>query len=565
MNEASDIQVKKSFLKRVWRKWKWLIIGLAAAALIYFVFILPAQNKAPDFVTTAVQRQNLRQIVDAAGTVESTKAINLSFNQGGQVALVKTNVGAKVKAGDLLASLAAQKQEAQVLLAQAGVASAQADLLRVEGGASAQDLTVAAQRVASAQSQLDAAQSSLVTLQDQQQSDISNWSNSLSNSLTTNLFVLSSAMDAATNVLYDSKASVSFNANSADSYSHAKLQDQQLHSSLLQLASQITSVQASSLLLNTAASELSMASNIQSHLDDILNLIQRLYPTSVFSQTEIDALKASIVLQQTNLSATISGIQTAKATLENGLASYNSKLDQAQSTINDAKAALDLAQAQQQQTAAPARTFDVAQAQAKVDQARASLTQALAVLEDYRVRAPIDGVITRVDIHTGDQVQPTVEAISILGDVSLQIKVKVAESDIAKVSAGQTATITLDAFGDQLPFAGQVGEVDLAPTLIDSVVYYYVTVVFVGDVTNVKLGMSADVNILTASRENVLVIPDRAVKLNGNTLYVQIPDSSGVLHQQTVTIGLKGEDGLDEVISGLTEGQNVVTLNKAAP
>jgi HlyD family secretion protein/macrolide-specific efflux system membrane fusion protein len=118
-------------------------------------------------------------------------------------------------------------------------------------------------------------------------------------------------------------------------------------------------------------------------------------------------------------------------------------------------------------------------------------------------------------------------------------------------------------FGDSRPYVGAVAAVDQAPTLVDGVVYYNVTVVFVGDAADVKLGMSANVDILTAQRQQVLVAPSRSIRSRASDLYVQVPNAAGELDERTVTIGLRGEEGLVEVLSGLSEGDKVVTLNKA--
>jgi RND family efflux transporter MFP subunit len=283
-----------------------------------------------------------------------------------------------------------------------------------------------------------------------------------------------------------------------------------------------------------------------------------------FTQAELDTLKTIVATQQTAVSGGIAAVDAARSTLVNGNASYASQLDAASSAITAAQSALAVAQAQQRSTAAPARSFELAQAQARVAQAQGDLQRNVATLEDYRLRAPADGTITRVDVRVGEQAVAGQPAVSLLGSVPLQIKVKVAEADIAKVAVGQTATITLDAFGDSRPFTGGVAAVDQAPTLVDGVVYYNVTVMFIGDATDVKIGMSADVDILTAAREQVLVVPARAVRGRATALYVQVPRATSDPEERTVTIGLRGEDGLVEVLSGLTEGEQVVTLNRPA-
>lgn len=558
---------KKSFIKRIFSsKWRWIIITIVIIAIGGVVIAARPKNDN-NYLTDTVKRQNLQQLVEAAGTVESTKGLDLSFTISGPISFLNANVGQKVKAGDLLVSLAAQKQEAQVAVAQAAVKAAAADLLRVTSGASAEDLAVAEQKVVQANSRLQAAQSSLTSLQQQQSADMSNWRSALYQSLITNLFVATRANNEAYTVLSNNDATSYFRLLANTDYTNALVKQNNLSGNLQLFNDHLNQIDTNdyTILIKSADEIISGLLDVQLLLDNTLSLLQRLYAAPPeFTQTELDTLKTTVATQQSYVSASLTAVQTAKATLVNGQASYVTKIDQAESSVVDAQTALALAQAQQQQTAAPARQFEVEQAQAKLSQAQADLQRNQATLEDYRLRAPIDGVITRVDIRVGEQATAGKAIISLLGDIPLQIKVKVPEADVPKVATGQSVTITLDAFGDNHPFAGQVAAVDLSPTLIEGVVYYYVTVMFTGNVEGVKLGMSADVDILTAQRDNVLVIPFRAVKSKNGSLYVQVIKTDKSLEDRQVQIGLRGEDGLTELISGLNEGEQIVTLNRSA-
>ena len=558
---------KPSLFRRLWRsRWRWPVI---IVLLIAGGWALAAgrSNTETGYVTAAVERRDLRQIVEAAGTVESTQAIDLSFVGAGPVASVPAKVGVAVKAGTLLASLASQKQEAQVAVAQGALLAAQADLQGVTSGASSEALAVAAQQVAQAQASLAAAESAQRTLTQQRDADGINWRTSLAQSVDSNLFVANRAADEAHNVLTNDEASDLFAITSVSDYGRVMGDDTVLHNLLAQVVAEVAAMNRTddASLIATAGRVIDGLDGTQRLLSDTLTLLRRLYATVQFTQTELDALKTIVATQQTAASAGIVALDGTRSTLVNGNASYVSQLDAASSAVTAAQSALAVAQAQQRSTAAPARSFELAQAQARVAQAQGDLQRNVATLEDYRLRAPADGTITRVDVRVGEQAVAGQPAVSLLGSVPLQIKVKVAEADIAKVAVGQTATITLDAFGDSRPFTGGVAAVDQAPTLVDGVVYYNVTVMFIGDATDVKIGMSADVDILTAVREQVLVVPARAVRGRAAALYVQVPRATGDPEERTVTIGLRGEDGLVEVLSGLTEGEQVVTLNRPAP
>ncbi len=562
--QALPVQPRPPLIRRMWRsRWRWpvlIVVGIAAV----WGLASGRSGAEPTFTAAQVERRDLRQVVEAAGTVESTQAIELSFVSSGPIARVSAKVGDVVKAGALLASLADQKQAAQVAVAQGALLAARADLQRVSSGASSEELAVAAEQVAQAQSSLASAQSAQRSLTQQRDADVANWRTSLAQSLESSLFVANRAADEAHEVITDDEASNLYQITSASTYGNVLSDDAALRTTLAQAGARVAAVDASSdASLAAAAGEVSTAlSDAQQLLTATLTLLRQVYPTVQFTQAELDALKTTVATQQANVSAGIAALEAARSALVNGGASYVSQLDAAASAVVSAQSALSVAQAQQRSTAAPARSFELAQAQARVAQAEGDLQRTVATLEDYRLRAPADGTVTRVDVRAGEQAAIGQVAIAILGSVPFQIKLKVAEADVAKVSVGQVATITLDAFGESRPFPGSVAAVDQAPTLVDGVVYYHVTVVFTGEAKDVKLGMSADVDILTAVREQVLVVPARSIKSRGSELYVQVPTGE-TLSDRTVTVGLRGEDGLVEVTSGVSEGEQVVTLSRA--
>ncbi len=564
IQQAAPSLARPSFIRRAWRsRWRWPVLIVIGVAAVWGLASGRSGTEAT-FTTAPVERRDLRQVVEAAGTVESTQAIDLSFISAGPIARVLAKVGDVVKAGDLLASLADQKQAAQVAVAQGALLAAQADLQRVSSGASQEDLAVAAEQVAQAQASLAAAQSAQRTLTQQRDADVANWRTSLAQGLESNLFVANRAADEVHEVLTDDEASNLYQITATGAYGTALSDDAALRVALAQAGARVAAVDESSdASLTAAAGEVSAAlSDAQQLLTATLALLRQVYPTVQFTQAELDALKTTVATQQANVSAGIAALEASRSALVNGSASYVSQLDAAAGAVSAAQSALSVAQAQQRSTAAPARSFELAQAQARVAQAQGDLQRAVATLDDYRLRAPADGTITRVDIRAGEQAVIGQPAVAILGSVPFQIKLKVAEADVAKVSVGQTATITLDAFGESRPFPGSVAAVDQAPTLVDGVVYYHVTVIFTGEARDVKLGMSADVDILTAVREQVLVVPARSIKSRGSELYVQVPNGE-TLSDRTVTVGLRGEDGLVEVTRGLADGEQVVTLSRA--
>ena len=143
-----------------------------------------------------------------------------------------------------------------------------------------------------------------------------------------------------------------------------------------------------------------------------------------------------------------------------------------------------------------------------------------------------------------------------------EIKVQVPESDIAKLKTGQLADITLDAFGSADHFSGHISFIDPASTVIQDVVYYEVTVLFDANDERIKPGMTANVDVTTAELKDVLVIPLRAVKYNEKReAYVELLQGVEVV-TKSVQVGLRGDDGLVELVSGLEDGDIVITFKQ---
>lgn len=131
------------------------------------------------------------------------------------------------------------------------------------------------------------------------------------------------------------------------------------------------------------------------------------------------------------------------------------------------------------------------------------------------------------------------------------------EVDVAKVKVGQKVTLTFDAISD-LTIAGDVSEIDTIGTVTQGVVYYNVEIVFNTQDSRVKPGMSVSSAIITDMKQDVLLVPNSAVKSdNSGQQYVQMLQNN-VPVNQTVETGFSN-DTMTEITSGLKEGDKVVT------
>jgi RND family efflux transporter MFP subunit len=188
---------------------------------------------------------------------------------------------------------------------------------------------------------------------------------------------------------------------------------------------------------------------------------------------------------------------------------------------------------------------------------RAALSQAVANRDKGIIRAPIDGIVTKVGNKVGELVSSVDSMINLLSP-HYEVNVDISEVDVKKVKVGDEATITLDAFGSDADLSGKVISIDPGPTIIQDVVYYKVRISLNDTTEPVKPGMTANISVATDSRSQVLYVPSRAVKFDAEGgRYVNILEN-GSEKQYPVKVGLRANEGRIEIVEGLTEGQEVI-------
>lgn len=206
---------------------------------------------------------------------------------------------------------------------------------------------------------------------------------------------------------------------------------------------------------------------------------------------------------------------------------YKAIADQNQGDLASAEASLELAQLNEKRkrdlvkdNAAPQADLDKAvadlhQAEAMVQIKKAVLEKSKIDLARCTITAPVDGVVIERKVDVGQTVAAAMTApvlFTIANDLAkMQIEANVSEADIGGVQIGQGATFQVDAFPGRA-FEGKVHMVRYAPVTVENVVTY-VTVI---DVENKKLelrpGMTATVSIVLAKKENVVAIPNAALR-----------------------------------------------------
>ncbi len=317
-------------------------------------------------------------------------------------------------------------------------------------------------------------------------------------------------------------------------------------------------------LISTQSSQVSAANTA------VENSLQAYNNSQVGYETAVAAAEESLRQAQVNLDNAISSARNSLASLR---LSGDQQIAAAQARLETASSAVLLARSRLASVSAPARAQDIALAEAQLNQAQASLASIDKQIADSILVAPLSGVVTQVNYESGEQFgvsgQPMVQ---MLADNNFEIELDISESDISKLKFGNSATITIDAFPEDLVLNGSVGFIEPAQTIIQGVVYYKVKVGF-DDLAKtqemlkarnlaLKAGMTANVSITTEKRDNVLQVPARAVIEEEGRKFVRVLTGKEVV-ETPVSTGLRGDDGLIEITSGLKVGDQAITFIKS--
>jgi HlyD family secretion protein len=229
-----------------------------------------------------------------------------------------------------------------------------------------------------------------------------------------------------------------------------------------------------------------------------------------------------------------------------------------QMALDIAKGKLDFAQAQYDDAltaynrlkgGVPAQ--DLQAAQARVDAAQA-------ILDQVTIKAPFSGTVLAVNVLPGDVVNPGSTALVVADLSELHVDVSIAEVDYNRLAVGQDVQLVLDAISDAT-YHGSVKEIGLNASNAGGSVTYPVRVVISDADNKILPGMTAAVSIEVSHLDNVLLVPNRAVRaLDGSRVVYVL--RNGALKPVTIELGASN-DTMSQVLSGDLKEGDVVVLN----
>jgi HlyD family secretion protein len=213
------------------------------------------------------------------------------------------------------------------------------------------------------------------------------------------------------------------------------------------------------------------------------------------AQADVDAARSAVYRAQVNLANAKRDLARTRELVERNFVSP-ADLDRAQ-------AQFDLAQA------------ELRTAQATLAQREAQLASAQVDLARTQIRAPVDGVVIKRSVDVGQTVAASLQApelFVIAKDLrDMQVETSIDEADVGRIRVGQRATFTVDAFPGRT-FSGEVKQVRKAAQTVQNVVTYTVLVSASNESGELMPGMTANVRIVTDTRDSVLKVPNAALR-----------------------------------------------------
>lgn len=495
-----------------------------------------------------VSRGAVIEEVSVTGTVKPANDVDLRFETSGTVEKIYIKEGSFVKQGSYLVKLNTGKLYSQFLQAQATYNSKKAELEKLLAGASSEEIQVAKQVVENTDISLkDAKEKAENDLNEKYDDALVYLENASSyvNAALANLNIFESKYFYDTSPIsttFIDKEHLArdafFGISSIGKQGAKKLTDDAINNPTQEN-------------IALALSEMRLATN---KTKDALDWTRRSMSDITLREKVSSTDQATVDTDITNINTSLTNISTAQQAID------SQKITN-QININSAQSALDKAVDDLDEIKAAPRNVDIAVYNADVEKARASRVELEQELSDATLKSPLDGVVSKVNVKIGETVivggNPIVSLIS---HNNFEIDVDVPETDIGKVHLGDPSVISLDAFSEEL-WPAKVVEIEPAETVIESVVYYKIKVVFDKIDERIKSGMSADITIQTNKKDNVLFVPLRAVVYKQDKKVVRILENEKIKEVE-VTTGIKGSNGEIEILSGLKEEDKIVTFIK---
>ncbi|MCG2686946.1 efflux RND transporter periplasmic adaptor subunit [Candidatus Parcubacteria bacterium] len=481
------------------------------------------------YETIVAERGNLVQEISATGRVEAISYVDLAFEKSGRIIGINVDVGDEVYKGQTLMYLDSSELSAQLQSSEATLKLQEAKLDELKTGTRPEEIKIQEVKVVNAQTVVSDAKNSVI--------------DDLRDSYIKSDDAVRNKVDQFFDNPKSQNPTLSFSMVDPQLKIDLEWGRLIIESMFPEWKTSLEKLSASSDIALSISEGKRNLNQVSSFLDKAASAVNSLSASSEVSQTSIDTWKLAIATARTNVSTAIISITDAEQTL----ATANSNL-----SVEENNLILEKAGTIPEQISAQ---------EASVNKAKADIDVYKAQIAKTILRSPIVGIVTKQDTKKGVIVGANEIIVSVMSEGKFEIDAFVVEADIANLEVGDKATLLLDAYREDVLFEATVIKINPAAELIEGVANYKTTLAFSEDDKRIRAGMTADIDIITAERENVISIPQRAVIYKNNKNIVRLLEND-VLREVEVKIGITGERGQIEIIDGINEGDIVVVTIK---
>ncbi|MDQ5882978.1 MAG: Efflux transporter periplasmic adaptor subunit [Patescibacteria group bacterium] len=518
-------------------KTKKIAVAILIVALVVTGFIVSRvwknKNNQTKYLIGRVTKGNITVTVSGSGKVTAVNQVDLKFKASGTLTYLGVHNGQKVTAGTLLAKLDTTDAERAVKTAQLNLENAQLALTQAQNSTQIDENSLKSQALANMTSAVTLTKNIISSFNDIFFTDISDYK-------------------------VDAKNLLEYYSHIVTFYARADADYATVINSDFNLLKQQQNENAAAL---SKLNQNSSLNDIQTVLDQIITTTTLVKDTTHLGYQLL--VRYESILSDYNLTPVISprNISTDKTTV----AAYVSNIDSLLTTLLANQKTIKNFKDNQNNS-----PYSLRSAQIAVEQQQNALVQAKDKLKDYYLYAPFDGELSQIKVSVGDDISSGTTIGVLVTDEKIA-EITLNEIDLAKVQIGDTATLTFDALPD-LTVSGKVIEIDPVGVESQGVVSYTVKLSLDTTDNRLKPGMTVDAEIMVASKQDVLLVPNSALKSQNGSSYVELVASQEVANlsnlkspitltkapsRQPVQIGL-ADDNNTEIVSGLKEGDYVV-------
>jgi len=525
-----------------------VIISIVVIIIAIFSWRSFVDQETDSLQFAEVTRGSIAQKVVETGVVKAGGDIDLSFQKVEEIKDILINEGSQVERGQVLAELDNAQLITQLEKARASLDMAQAELDKLLAGAKPEKIEVAETKVTKAQKTLQNAQQHLQDIKNIAQNDLEVAYQDAVSTLESAYLTLSQAF-ATVREIQDEY----FIDTNLESYQVRNEEDEiEIIKEDVKYYRDLVQENYSHNNVDTALS--AVQEDVQAVMNS-LEIVDEMCYEPAYRHVVSASDKSALDTEQSNVNTTLTNLINAQQNIQSTRLSNQSNINQARTAVEEASNTLQQAQKDLTLLTSDPQPEDVSLYKAKVKQAQAQVDLLQQDLAHTRLRAPVAGQVTQLNKEVGESVQLSESVVTLIPNNKLQIKVDVYEEDIPQIDVGDPVKISVVALPEQT-FSGQVTNINPAGQVQQGVVYYEVTISFEQTTEKVKPEMTADVEIQTLTKKDVLLIPEDAVQEEDGDSVVEV-SQDGHIKQRKVETGLEQNDQV-EILSGLQVGEKII-------